>query len=49
LQKISAACDPENRAVAVLTKNGMHQERVLRDHIDARGQRRDRLLLSVIG
>lgn len=27
LHKISANCDPENRAsVAVLTKNGMHQE-----------------------
>ena len=34
LHKISATCDPENRAsVAVLTKNGMRQEGVLRDHI----------------
>jgi RimJ/RimL family protein N-acetyltransferase len=49
LHKISAACDPENRAsVVVQTKNGMHQEGFLRDHIYARGQRRDRLLLSVI-
>jgi RimJ/RimL family protein N-acetyltransferase len=32
LHKISAICDPQNRAsVAVLTKNGMHQEGVLRD------------------
>lgn len=50
LHKISATCDPENRAsVAVLTKNGMRQEGVLRDHIYVRGQWRDRLLLSVIG
>jgi [ribosomal protein S5]-alanine N-acetyltransferase len=49
LHKISATCDPENRAsIAVLTKSGMHQEGVLRDHIYARGQWRDRLLLSVI-
>jgi RimJ/RimL family protein N-acetyltransferase len=49
LHKISATCDPENRAsVAVLRKNGMHQEGVLRDHVYARGQWRDRLLLSVI-
>jgi RimJ/RimL family protein N-acetyltransferase len=49
LHKISATCDPENRAsVAVLTKNGMHQEGVLRDHIYVRGQWRDRLLFSVI-
>jgi RimJ/RimL family protein N-acetyltransferase len=49
LHKISATCDPENRAsVAVLRKNGMHQEGVLRDHVYARGQCRDRLLLSVI-
>jgi hypothetical protein len=33
LHKISATCDPANRAsVAVLTKNGMHQEGVLRHH-----------------
>ena len=38
LHKISATCDPENRAsVAVLTKNGMRQEGVLRDHIYVRG------------
>jgi [ribosomal protein S5]-alanine N-acetyltransferase len=50
LHKLSATCDPENRAsIAVLTKNGMHQEGVLRDHVYARGQWRDRLLLSVIG
>jgi [ribosomal protein S5]-alanine N-acetyltransferase len=49
LHKISATCDPENRAsVAVLTKNGMHQEGILRDHIYVRGQWRDRLLFSVI-
>ena len=49
LHKISATCDPENGAsVAVLTKNGMHQEGVLRDHIYVRGQWRDRLLFSVI-
>jgi ribosomal-protein-alanine N-acetyltransferase len=49
LHKISATCDPENRAsVAVLTRDGMHQEGVLRDHIYVRGQWRDRLLLSVI-
>jgi ribosomal-protein-alanine N-acetyltransferase len=49
LHKISATCDPENRAsVAVLTKNGMHQEGVLRDHVYVRGQWRDRLLFSVI-
>jgi RimJ/RimL family protein N-acetyltransferase len=48
--KICATCDPENRAsVAVLTKNGMRQEGVLRDHVYAHGQWRDRLLLSVIG
>lgn len=50
LHKISATCDPENRAsVAVLAKNGMHREGVLGDHIYARGQWRDRLLPSVIG
>ena len=50
LHKVSATCDPENRAsMAVLTKNGMHQEGTLRDHVYARGQWRDRLLLSVIG
>ena len=50
LHKISATCDPENRAsVAVLTKNGMHQEGVLRDHVYSRGHWRDRVLLSVIG
>jgi [ribosomal protein S5]-alanine N-acetyltransferase len=49
LHKISATCDPENRAsVAVLTKCGMHQEGVLRDHAYVRGEWRDRLLLSVI-
>jgi [ribosomal protein S5]-alanine N-acetyltransferase len=49
LHKISATCDPENRAsVAVLTKNGMHQEGVLRDHVYVRGQWRDRLLFSVV-
>jgi ribosomal-protein-alanine N-acetyltransferase len=49
LHKISATCDPENRAsVAVLTKNGMHREGVLRDHIYVRGQWRDRLLFGVI-
>jgi [ribosomal protein S5]-alanine N-acetyltransferase len=49
LHKISATCDPENRAsVAVLRKNGMHQEGVLRDHVYARGQCRDSLLLSAI-
>jgi RimJ/RimL family protein N-acetyltransferase len=48
--KISATCDPGNRAsVAVLTKNGMHQEGLLREHVYAQGQWRDRLLLSVIG
>jgi [ribosomal protein S5]-alanine N-acetyltransferase len=50
LHEISATCDPGNRAsVAVLMKNGMHQERVLREHVYAQGQWRDRLLLSVIG
>jgi RimJ/RimL family protein N-acetyltransferase len=50
LHKISATCNPENRAsVAVLPKNGMHQEGVLRDHVYAGGQWRERLLLSVIG
>jgi [ribosomal protein S5]-alanine N-acetyltransferase len=50
LHKISATCNPENRAsVAVLTKNGMRQEGVLRDHVYAHGQWRDRLLLSAIG
>ena len=50
LHKVSATCDPENRAsMAVLTKNGMHQEGTLRDHVYARGQWRDRLLLSVNG
>jgi [ribosomal protein S5]-alanine N-acetyltransferase len=49
LHKISATCDPENRAsVPVLTKNGMHREGVLRDHIYVRGQWRDRLLSGVI-
>jgi RimJ/RimL family protein N-acetyltransferase len=49
LHKISATCDPENHAsVAVLTKNGMHQEGVLRDHVHVRGEWRDRLLFSVI-
>jgi ribosomal-protein-alanine N-acetyltransferase len=49
LCKISATCDPGNRAsVAVLTKNGMHQEGLLREHVYAQGQWRDRLLLSVI-
>jgi [ribosomal protein S5]-alanine N-acetyltransferase len=49
LHKISATCDPENRAsVAVLTKNGMNQEGALRDHTYVRGQWRDRLLFSVI-
>jgi ribosomal-protein-alanine N-acetyltransferase len=49
LHKISATCDPENRAsVAVMTKNGMHQEGVLRDHVYVRGQWRDRLLFSVV-
>lgn len=49
LHKISATCDPENRAsVAVLTKNGMHHEGVLRDHVYLRGRWRDRLLFSVI-
>jgi ribosomal-protein-alanine N-acetyltransferase len=49
LHKISATCDPENRAsVAVLTKIGMHQEGVLRDYVYVRGQWRDRLLFSVI-
>jgi ribosomal-protein-alanine N-acetyltransferase len=48
LHKISATCDPENRAsVAVLTNNGMHQEAVLRDHVHVRGEWRDRLLFSV--
>jgi ribosomal-protein-alanine N-acetyltransferase len=50
LHKISATCDPGNRAsVAVLTKNGMHHEGLLREHVYARSQWRDRLLLSVIG
>jgi [ribosomal protein S5]-alanine N-acetyltransferase len=49
LHKISATCDPENRpSIAVLTKSGMHQEGVLRDHIYVRGEWRDRLLFSVI-
>jgi RimJ/RimL family protein N-acetyltransferase len=49
LHKITATCDPENRAsVAVLTKNGMYQEGVLRDHVYVRGQWRDRLLFGVI-
>jgi ribosomal-protein-alanine N-acetyltransferase len=49
LHKICATCDPENRAsVAVLTKNGMQQEGVLREHIYVRGQWRDRLLVSII-
>jgi [ribosomal protein S5]-alanine N-acetyltransferase len=49
LHKISATCDPENRAsAAVLTKNGMHQEGFLRDHVYVRGQWRDRLLFSVV-
>ena len=49
LHKISATCDPENRAsAAVRTKNGMHKEGVLRDHVYVRGQWRDRLLFSVI-
>jgi RimJ/RimL family protein N-acetyltransferase len=50
LHKISATCDPGNRAsVAVLTKNGMHQDGLLREHVYAQSQWRDRLLLSVIG
>jgi len=49
MHKISATCDPENGAsVAVLTKNGMQQEGVLRDHVYVRGQWRDRLLVSII-
>jgi len=49
LHKISATCDPANRAsVAILTTNGMHQEGVLRHHVHVRGQWRDRLLFSVI-
>jgi ribosomal-protein-alanine N-acetyltransferase len=49
LHKISATCDPENRpSIAVLTKSGMHQEGVLRDHIYVRSEWRDRLLFSVI-
>jgi [ribosomal protein S5]-alanine N-acetyltransferase len=49
LHKISATCDPENRgSVAVLTKSGMHQEGVLRDHVYVRGRWRDRLLFSVV-
>jgi RimJ/RimL family protein N-acetyltransferase len=49
LHKISATCDRQNHAsAAVLTKNGMHQEGVLRDHVYVRSQWRDRLLFSVV-
>jgi len=49
LRKIVATCDPRNEAAAtVLERIGMVREGYLRDHVQVRGQWRDRLLYAVL-
>ncbi|MBN1171809.1 MAG: GNAT family N-acetyltransferase [Micromonosporaceae bacterium] len=49
LRKIVATCDPCNTAAAdVLERIGMTREGYLRDHVQVRGQWRDRLLYAAL-